>query len=54
MKFYRNKALRPYNTLALQAYAEAFVTVTSDAELVSALAVGKGTAFACSASGTGQ
>lgn len=37
MKFCRNQALRPYNTLALQAYAEAFVTVTNDAELVSAL-----------------
>ena len=37
MMFYRNQALRPYNTLALPAYAEAFVTVTSDAELVSAL-----------------
>lgn len=37
MKFYRNKALRPYNTLALQAYAEALVTVTSDADLASAL-----------------
>jgi UDP-N-acetylmuramate dehydrogenase len=37
MKFYRGEALRPYNTLALQAYAEAFVTVTSDTELVSAL-----------------
>ena len=38
MKFYRAEALRPYNTLALEAYAEALVTVTSDAELVSALA----------------
>jgi len=37
VKFYRNQALRPYNTLALPAYAEAFVTVTSDAELVTAL-----------------
>ena len=37
MKFYRNQALRTYNTLALPAYAEAFVTVTSDTELVSAL-----------------
>jgi UDP-N-acetylmuramate dehydrogenase len=38
MQFYRSEALRPYNTLALEAYAEAFVTITSDAELVSALA----------------
>jgi UDP-N-acetylmuramate dehydrogenase len=34
---YRGEALRPYNTLALQAYAEAFVTVASDTELLSAL-----------------
>lgn len=38
MKFYRAESLRPYNTLALEAYAEAFVTVKSDAELASALA----------------
>lgn len=38
MKFCRSKALRPYNTLGLQARAEAFVTVTSDAELLLALA----------------
>ena len=37
MKFYPNEALRPYNTLALQACAEAFVTVSNDAELLSAL-----------------
>jgi UDP-N-acetylmuramate dehydrogenase len=37
MMFHRNQALRPYNTLALPANAEVFVTVTSDAELVSAL-----------------
>ncbi len=54
MKFYRNQALRTYNTLALPAYAEAFVTVTSDAELVSALAVGEGTAFTRSAPWTRQ
>lgn len=32
------EALRPHNSLALQACAEAFVTVTSDAHLVAALA----------------
>lgn len=37
MKFHRGEALRRYNTLALQARAEAFVTVTNDAELLSAL-----------------
>jgi UDP-N-acetylmuramate dehydrogenase len=38
MHFYRAEALRPYNTLGLQASAEAFVAVTSDAELLGALA----------------
>jgi UDP-N-acetylmuramate dehydrogenase len=38
MKLQRNEPLRHYNTLALQATAEAFTTVTSDAELLEALA----------------
>jgi UDP-N-acetylmuramate dehydrogenase len=37
MQFCRGEALRPYNTLALQACAQAFVTVASDTELLSAL-----------------
>jgi UDP-N-acetylmuramate dehydrogenase len=38
MNFDNDKALRPYNTLGLQAGATAFVTVSSDAELLAALA----------------
>lgn len=37
MKFQRGEALRPYNTLALQARAAALVTVANDAELMVAL-----------------
>jgi UDP-N-acetylmuramate dehydrogenase len=38
MKFQRDEALRQYNTLALQARADALVSVASDAELLNALA----------------
>lgn len=38
MKFHRGEELRPYNTLGLQARAEALVSVASDAELLLALA----------------
>ena len=38
IKLHRREALQPYNTLALQSHAEAFVTVTSEAELLQALA----------------
>jgi len=38
MKLHRGEALQPYNTLALQAHAEAFVTVASEAELLESLA----------------
>ena len=38
MKVYRSKGLQPYNTLALQAQADAFACVTNDTELLQALA----------------
>jgi UDP-N-acetylmuramate dehydrogenase len=38
IKLHRREALQPYNTLALQSHAEAFVTVTNEAELLEALA----------------
>jgi UDP-N-acetylmuramate dehydrogenase len=38
IKLHRREALQPYNTLALQADAEAFATVTNEAELLEALA----------------
>ena len=37
IELHRREALQSYNTLALESHAEAFVTVTSDAELLQAL-----------------
>jgi UDP-N-acetylmuramate dehydrogenase len=41
MKFQRDEALQRYNTLALQARAQAFVSINSEAELLAALALAR-------------
>ena len=45
MKVYRAKGLQPYNTLALQAQADAFACVTNDTELLQALAWARANGF---------